>query len=148
MKKLLLVFVMGFGLTAFAQNSTQQPGNSQSQMHMTPQQQQKHMDKMTKELSLTTQQQQQVNDLMTERNAKVRDLKMQKDAMNAKGSAATAEEKKALKQKMMNQKSDFEMKMKGVLTADQYKKWMGMREEGMEKAKTHKKAMQKESEMK
>ena len=148
MKKLLLVFVMGLGLTAFAQQPTTSSKKAQMEK-MTPEQMtQKQVDHLTKELKLDAAQQQKVGPLLTERNMKVKDLKMQKDALDAKGAAATSEEKKMLAQKMKAQKSDFEMKMKGVLTPDQFQKWLKMREQGMEKVKTHKKEMQKETEMK
>lgn len=133
MKKLLLVFVLGLGLTAVAKQGTM-PQSKAQMGKMTPEQQtEKQLKKLTEELKLDAKQQQQVSGLLAERNMKVKDLKMQKDAIDAKGAQATPDEKKAMKQKMMAQKSDFEMKMKGVLTADQFKKWMAMREEGKEK---------------
>lgn len=132
MKKLLLVFVMGLGLTAFAQTAT--PSHKAQMEKMTPEQMtQKQLDHLTKELKLDATQQPKVQALLNERNMKVKDLKMQKEALDAKGATATAEEKKMLAQKMKAQKSDFEMKMKGVLTPEQFQKWSTMREEGKEK---------------
>src|SRR5215831_17810599 len=108
MKKLLLILVLGLGLTTYAQH------HEKSKMEqMTPEQRQKaHLDKMTKELKLNASQQDQVSKLMAENGTKMSDLKAQKEALNAKGSAATAAEKDALKKQMMDAKTDYEAKMK------------------------------------
>jgi protein CpxP len=47
----------------------------------------------------------------------------------------TAEEKAALKKEMMDEKTATETQMKSILNADQYKKWIAMREENKEKMK-------------
>jgi protein CpxP len=47
----------------------------------------------------------------------------------------TAEERTAFKTKMQSEKADTEAKMKAILSADQYQKWMSMREENKEKMK-------------
>src|SRR5213075_797236 len=140
MKKLLFVLALGFGVATFAQKTTTTTTTTKSQMSkMTPEQMtEKKLKKLTEELKLDAAQQQKVGPLLSERNMKVKDLKMHKDALAAKGAAATSEEKKMLAQKMKAQKSDFEMKMKGVLTPDQFQKWLKMREEGMEKMKEKK----------
>jgi protein CpxP len=45
----------------------------------------------------------------------------------------TAEEREAFKTKMQAEKADTETKMKAVLSADQYKKWLETREENKDK---------------
>lgn len=142
MKKIILIFALGLGLTTFAQDNKATQKKSKHDMeqrkNMTPEERhQKHMEKLTKELSLTADQQQKVSDLVAERDTKVKALMDQKEALDTKGSQATAAEKNALKKQLMDQKKDFEAKMKEVLTADQFAKWKGMRDEGKDKMMKH-----------
>lgn len=127
MKKTLLIFALGLGLTTFAQESKPHHNNGkhngkqnmEQTKKMTPEQrQQKHMEMLTKELNLDAGQQEQVGKIMTDRNAKLRDLKAQIEA---------------LKKQMVAVNKDTKDKMKTALKPDQYTKWMEMREETMNK---------------
>jgi len=135
MKNLIIALALGLGLTGFAQQPT--PEQQKAGMEkMTPEQrQQKHLAHLTKELKLDAKQQEAVGKILAEKGAKVQDLKAQKNAKKTAGEQMTAEEKTALKNKMMAEKADTEAKMKAVLSPDQYQKWLTIREENKEKMK-------------
>jgi len=103
---------------------------------MTPEQRQKkHLDYLTKELALDAKQQEAVGKILTEKSAKAQDLKAQRDTRKDSGDKMTPEERSAFKNKMQAEKADTEAKMKGILSADQYQKWLTIREENKEKMK-------------
>ena len=99
------------------------------------QRQKARLDYLTKELNLDAKQRQQVANLMTEKNANIKNLKAQKEALDAKGDKATTAEKDALKKQLMAEKNDYNAKMKKVLTSDQYKKWLIIKEDSKEEMK-------------
>jgi len=110
MKNLIIALALGLGLTGFAQQPT--PEQQKAGMEkMTPEQrQQKHLAHLTKELKLDAKQQEAVGKILAEKGAKVQDLKAQKNAKKTAGEQMTAEEKTALKNKMMAEKADTEAK--------------------------------------
>ncbi|MBW4359831.1 hypothetical protein [Flavobacterium taihuense] len=135
MKKLIIALVFGMGLTGFAQEATPQP-NGANMEKMTPEQrQQKHLQKLTKELALDAKQQEAIGKILAEKSAKAQDLKVQKDTRKASGDKMTTEERTAFKNTMQAEKTDTEAKMKAILSADQYQKWLDMREENKDKIK-------------
>lgn len=135
MKKLIIALVLGIGLTGFAQETRPQQ-NKADMEKMTPEQrQQKHLAHLTKELTLDAKQQEAVGKILAEKSAKAQELKAQKDTRKASGEKLTPEERTAFKNKMQTEKSDTEAKMKAILSADQYKKWLAIREENKEKMK-------------
>jgi protein CpxP len=135
MKKLIIALVFGLGLTGFAQETTPQQ-NKAGMDKMTPEQrQQKHLAHLTKELTLDTKQQEAVGKILAEKGAKAQELKAQKDTRKASGEKLTPEERTAFKNKMQAEKADTEAKMKAILSADQYQKWLDLREENKEKMK-------------
>jgi hypothetical protein len=121
MKKLIIVLVLGLGLTGFAQETTPQ------------QRQQKYLAHLTKELTLDAKQQEAVGKILAEKSAKAHDLKAKGNAKKATGEKLTAEEETALKNKLLAEKADTEAKMKAVLSADQFKKWLTIRDQNKEK---------------
>jgi protein CpxP len=135
MKKLIIALVFGMGLTGFAQETT--PQQSKAGMEkMTPEQrQQKHLAYLTKELTLDAKQQEAVGKILAEKGAKAQDLKAQKDSRKASGEKMTPQERSAFKNKMQAEKADTEAKMKAILSADQYQKWLTIREENKDKMK-------------
>ena len=135
MKKLIIAFVFGIGLTGFAQEATPQPNRTEIK-RMTPEQrQQKHLAHLTKELTLDAKQQEAVSKILSDKNIKAQDLKAQKDNRKASGDKMTTEERTAFKNTMLAEKADTEAKMKAVLSSDQYQKWLDMREENKGKMK-------------
>jgi hypothetical protein len=135
MKKLIIALVFGMGLTGFAQETTTTPHKADMEKMTPEQRQQKHLQKLTKELTLDTKQQEAVGKILAEKSAKAQAAKAQKDARKVSGDKMTTEERAAFKTTMQAEKADTEAKMKAVLTADQYQKWLDMREENKDKMK-------------
>jgi protein CpxP len=135
MKKLIIALVFGIGLTGFAQEVTPQTNRADMEKMTPEQRQQKYLQKLTKELTLDAKQQEAVGKILAEKSAKAQDLKVQKDSRKASGDKMTAEERTAFKNTMQAEKADTEAKMKAVLSADQYQKWLDMREENKDKMK-------------
>jgi hypothetical protein len=121
MRKLIIVLALGLGLIGFAQETTPQ------------QRQQKYLAHLTKELTLDAKQQEAVGKLLTEKSAKTHDLKAKANAKKTKGEKLTAEEETALSNKLKAEKADTEAKMKAILSADQFKKWLTIREQNKQK---------------
>lgn len=143
MKKLIIAIVLGIGLTGFAQEAA--PKTTRADIEkMTPEQrQQKHLAHLTKELSLDAKQQEAIGKILAEKSAKAQNAKSQKDARKASGDKMTPEERTAFKNKMQAEKADTEAKMKAILSADQYQKWLTIREENKEKMKEQRRGIQK-----
>jgi hypothetical protein len=133
MKKLIIALALGLGLTGFAQETTP-PQQKTSMEKLTPEQrQQKQLAHLTKQLALDAKQQEAVGKILADKSAKAQELKAQKQEKKSKGEKMTPEEKVAFKNKMQAEKTDTETRMKAILTADQYKKWVAIREENQEK---------------
>ncbi|HEU4789542.1 MAG TPA: hypothetical protein VFS71_07660 [Flavobacterium sp.] len=135
MKNLIIALVFGMGLTGFAQETTPQQ-NKASMEKMTPEQrQQKHLARLTKELTLDAKQQEAVSKILAEKSAKAQDFRNQKNTRKSSGEKMTDAERDAFRTKMQAEKADTEAKMKAILSDDQYKKWLTIREENKEKIK-------------
>ena len=135
MKKLIVAAMLVVGMTTFAQDKKERPKRAQMEKMTPEQRQQKHLDRLTKELTLDAKQQVAVGKILTEKSAKAQDMKAQKDTRKASGDKMTTEERTAFKNAMQAEKADTEAKMKAVLSADQYQKWLDIREENKEKMK-------------
>jgi protein CpxP len=135
MKNLIIALAFGIGLTGFAQEATPKPNRADMEKMTPEQRQQKHLQKLTKELALDVKQQEAVGKILAEKSAKAQDLKAQKDTRKASGDKMTTEERTAFKNTMQAEKTDTEAKMKAVLSADQYQKWLDLREENKAKMK-------------
>lgn len=135
MKTLIIALVFGIGVSGFAQVSTPQSGESYREKTTPEQRQQKHLTYLTKELNLDAKQQEAVSKILAEKSAKAQDLKAQRGTRKDSGEKMTSEERTALKNKMQAEKADTEAKMKAILSADQYQKWLTIREENKDKIK-------------
>ncbi|PVX45119.1 hypothetical protein C8C85_0892 [Flavobacterium sp. 103] len=135
MKNLIIALAFGIGLTGFAQEATPKPNRADMEKMTPEQRQQKHLAYLTKELALDAKQQEAVGKILAEKSAKAQDLKIQKDTRKASGDKMTTEERTAFKNTMQAEKTDTEAKMKAVLSADQYQKWLDLREENKAKMK-------------
>jgi protein CpxP len=141
MKKLIIALVFGIGMTGFSQEATPKPNRADMEKMTPEQRQEKHLVHLTKKLNLDAKQQEAVGKILAEKSAKAQDLKSQKEDRKASGDKMTAEERTAFKTKMQSKKADTEAKMKAILSADQYQKWMSMREENKEKIKEQRRGM-------
>lgn len=96
MKKLFIAALLFVGIVSFAQDVKQKPTRDQRE-NLTPEQRnEKHLQKLTSELSLDKKQQDQVKQLLAERSTKAEKFK---DARKDSKTKPTAEEREALKNK-------------------------------------------------
>jgi protein CpxP len=141
MKKLIIALVLGMGLTGFAQESATKTTRADIEKMTPEQRQQKHLAHLTKELTLDAKQQEAVGKILAEKSAKAQDVKTQREARKTSGDKMTTEERTAFKNAVLAEKADTEAKMKAILSADQYQKWVSMREQNKEKMKERRKEM-------
>ncbi|MFC6245482.1 hypothetical protein [Flavobacterium psychroterrae] len=130
MKKLFIAALLFVGVASFAQDADQKPAREPREKLTPEQRNEKHLQKLTTDLNLDANQQVQVKQLLAEKSAKA-ERKDRKDS-NVKPTAA---EREAFKTQMIAEKEANDAKMKGILNADQYKKWTSIQEENKDKAK-------------
>jgi protein CpxP len=135
MKTLIIALVFGIGVSGFAQESTTAPNNSNIRKMTPEQRQEKQLTRLTKELTLDAKQQEAVEKILAEKSAKAQEAKVQREARKSSGQKMTTVERQAFKTKMLAEKTDTEIRMKAILSEDQYKKWLETREENKEKMK-------------
>jgi hypothetical protein len=135
MKNLIIALTLCLGLNGFAQETVSQDKKANMEKLTPEQRQQKHLAHLTKQLTLDAKQQEAVGKILAEKGAKAQELKTQKNARKASGDKLSTEERTALKTKMQAEKADTEARMKAILSAGQYQKWLTIREENKEKMK-------------
>lgn len=133
MRTLIIALVFGIGVSGFAQVSTPQPVDSNREKLTPEQRQEKQLARLTKELTLDAKQQEAVRKILAKKSAKTQEAKVQREARKSSGQKMTTEERQAFKAKMLAEKTDTEVRMKAILSEDQYKKWLETREENKDK---------------
>ena len=120
MKKLFIAALLFVGIVSFAQDVTQKE-------KLTPEQRtEKHLQKLTSELSLDKKQQEQVKQLLAERSAKAQKFR---DSRKDSKTKPTDAEREAFKKQMIAEKEANDAKMKAILNADQYTKWTALKKD-------------------
>ncbi|MEZ0128899.1 hypothetical protein AB9T88_03560 [Flavobacterium sp. LBUM151] len=126
MKKLFIAALLFVGIASFAQDINQKSARDQKE-NLTPEQRnEKHLQKLTSELSLDKKQQDQVKQLLAERSAKAE--KFRADRKDSKTKPTDAE-REAFKKQMETEKAANDAKMKSILNADQYTKWTALKKD-------------------
>ncbi|SHN00581.1 hypothetical protein [Flavobacterium pectinovorum] len=126
MKKLFIAALLFVGVVSFAQDINQKSGRDQRE-NLTPEQRnEKHLQKLTSELSLDKKQQDQVKQLLAERSAKAEKFKAARKDSKTKPTDA---EREAFKKQMETEKAANDAKMKSILNADQYTKWTALKKD-------------------
>jgi hypothetical protein len=113
-------------MISFAQDINQKPERDQKEKLTPEQRNEKHLQKLTSDLSLDTKQQEQVKQLLAERSAKAE--KFRKDRKDSKTKPTDAE-RQAFKKQMTAEKEANDAKMKSILNADQYTKWTALKKD-------------------
>jgi hypothetical protein len=126
MKKLFIAALLFVGMISFAQDINQKPERDQKEKLTPEQRNEKHLQKLTSDLSLDTKQQEQVKQLLAERSAKAE--KFRKDRKDSKTKPTDAE-RQAFKKQMTAEKEANDAKMKSILNADQYTKWTALKKD-------------------
>lgn len=126
MKKLFIAALLFVGMISFAQDINQKSTRDQKE-NVTPEQRnEKHLQKLTSELSLDKKQQDQVKQLLAERSAKAEKFKAARKDSKTKPTDA---ERAAFKKQMETEKAANDSKMKSILNADQYTKWTALKKD-------------------
>jgi len=126
MKKLFIAALLFVGVVSFAQDINQKSGRDQKE-NLTPEQRnEKHLQKLTSELSLDKKQQEQVKQLLAERSAKADKFKATRKDSKTRPTDA---EREAFKKQMETEKAANDAKMKSILNADQYAKWTALKKD-------------------
>ena len=144
MKKLFIAALLFVGVASFAQDADQKPQREQRERLTTEERSEKQLKRLTSELSLDAKQQDQIKQLIAERNKKADKLKETRKGQKENVAKLTADQKEAFKKQITAEKEANDAKMKGILTADQYKKWTTMQEENRDKTKRKMKGHRKE----
>lgn len=140
MKKLFIAALLSVGVASFAQDG------DHKREKLTPEQRnEKQLQKLTTDLSLDANQQAQVKQLLAERSAKVEKFKEARQAKKDSDVKPTMDEKKAFRKELMAEKDANDAKMKGILNADQYKKWKTIQEENKDKMRERVKEYKEEN---
>ena len=120
MKKIFIAALLFVGIVSFAQDVTQKE-------KLTPEQRtEKHLQKLTSELSLDKKQQEEVKQLLAERSAKAQKFR---DSRKDSKTKPTDAEREAFKKQMIAEKEANDAKMKAILNADQYTKWTALKKD-------------------
>ncbi|MBD2715461.1 hypothetical protein KBK19_10480 [Microvirga sp. STR05] len=132
MKKMLVVLA-AFALTAGAVSAqtTAQPGRmGQGRTHDAARTPEQHADMQTKRLT------QQLS-LSADQSAKVRELALaeNQELQALRGKFAAADSRKGAGQEMKAIQAKYDAQLKSVFSAEQYTKYLQMREERMDKRK-------------
>ncbi|MDI9309954.1 MAG: hypothetical protein QM535_07035 [Limnohabitans sp.] len=133
MKKLaLIIAIIGFGISAIAQN------NPKGEKLTPDQQNQLQLKRMTLEYDLTPSQQKDLAPLLAGRNNKKRERREEMKANKENHKQLSANEKFEIKNKMLDEQIEFKSKMKKILTKEQFEKWEQHRHEKMKNIKHRK----------
>ncbi|MFH6950885.1 hypothetical protein ACHRV6_20495 [Flavobacterium sp. FlaQc-51] len=126
MKKLFIAALLFVGVVSFAQDINQKATRDQREKLTPEQRNEKHLQKLTSELSLDKKQQEQVKQLLAERSAKAEKFR---DAKKDSKTKPTEAEREAFKKQMDTEKAANDAKMKSILNADQYTKWTALKKD-------------------
>lgn len=129
MKKLFITALLFVGIVSFAQDINQKPARDQREKLTPEQRNEKHLQKLTSDLSLDKKQQEQVKQLIAERSAKAEKFR---DSRKDSKTKPTDAEREAFKKQMAAEREANDAKMKAILNADQYTKWTALKKEHKE----------------
>jgi protein CpxP len=124
MKKLIIVTILAFSLTNYAQDKKEMPHRDKTEKKSPEERNEIKLKKMTSELNLDAKQQKEMADFMTERSKKREGLRSEKRA--------------AHKKQIDKDKEVMNTKMKGMLSPEQYKKWEASKEKHHQRRAHHK----------
>lgn len=136
MKKLIIVALLLVGVSNFAQEANT-PNNKKDkgskEMKSPEQRNEALLNKMTTELNLDVNQQAQIKPIIAEQSVKREAMKAQQKANKENNVVPSDADKKAMRQKRMEEETAMDNKMKGILSSEQFVKYQVMQE--AEKAK-------------
>ncbi|REH54549.1 hypothetical protein C7448_10269 [Tenacibaculum gallaicum] len=143
MKRLLTILILAVGFTVTTQ--AQKRDKAKHEKLTVEQKTELAVKKMTLQLDLTEAQQRQVKPLIAEQVAKRQEMWAKRKAMKKSGNKLTADQKYAMKSKMLDKQIAYKTKMKRILNEQQYERYEKMTARKMKRhskkgdRKTHKK---------
>ncbi|MEE3999749.1 hypothetical protein V1T75_05300 [Tenacibaculum sp. FZY0031] len=141
MKKLLTLLILAVGFTATTQ--AQKRNKAEHEKLTVAQKTELAIKKMTLQLDLTEAQQKQITPLIAKQVAERQNMWAKKKAMKESGKKATADERYAMKTKMLDKQIAYKSEMKRILNEQQYERYEKMTARKMKRHK--KKAAHKKS---
>ncbi|MGL2988386.1 hypothetical protein ACSVH5_12425 [Flavobacterium sp. RSSA_27] len=133
MKKVIMAALLVVSLSCVAQQKKERPNRNEMEKMTPEQRQEKHLNKLTKDLNLDSKQKEEVKKLLAEQGTKAADFKAKRDAIKDDQTPESAKERKELAKKMKAEKEAMDAKMKSILTPEQFTKWEKDRETQKEK---------------
>jgi len=137
-KKLIIAALLVVGFSSFAQDAPQS-GKKSKKENKEGKSSEKNNDarisKLTTELNLDTNQQAQIKPILAEQTAKMQEMRAKQKEMRESGTEISDADKKEMRKKRMDDKTETDNKMKGILSGDQFVKYQAMQEAEKEKMK-------------
>lgn len=131
MKTWILALAMMMGITVCAQEKREQ---------LKPEQRAElHVKKLTLDLDLTKEQQDDLKKFLTDKNKENEGYRSRRE----EGKKMSADERFALRNKMLDNKIAMKSKMKQLLRPEQFSKWESMKTERMQKITKRNKKLKK-----
>lgn len=124
MKTWILAVVMAAGMTMQAQD-----GKMIKEQLKPEQRTELQVKELTLSLDLNDKQQKDVQKLLLDKHTKADQMHAKRKADRAAGKTPTADEKFAMKSKMLDEQIAHKSAMKKILTAEQFTKWEAMKKE-------------------
>jgi hypothetical protein len=135
MKTLILAAAMMFGVAVSAQEKKDRPEPLKPEQRA-----ELRVKQMDLALDLNDKQQKDIQKLLAERSKKAEQFKAERKARKQENKKFTADERFAMKSKMLDERIAMRDEMKKILTEEQFAKWENLKKERQTKiTKKHKK---------
>ncbi|MFN7100657.1 MAG: hypothetical protein ACK4M4_09810 [Flavobacterium sp.] len=133
MKKVMILAILLVGISSIAQTKREN-GKRQQLEQMTPEQKQElQLKKLTLDLDLSNAQQKEVQVVLSEQHKKREMAMAQRKANQAEAKKPTADERFAMKNKMLDEQIELKSRMKKILSNEQFNKWEATKGERSER---------------
>lgn len=127
MKKLIAVAILMTGLASFAQEGKPMQKRDKAEQLSPAQRNELHLKKLTLELGLNDAQQKEMAKVIADESAKRETVKAEREKKVAAGQKPTADERFAMKSKMLDEQIAVKERVKKILTPEQFAKWEKMK---------------------
>lgn len=133
MKKVMILAVLLVGISSIAQTKREN-GKRQQLEQMTPEQKQElQLKKLALDLDLSNAQQKEIQVVLSEQHKKREMAMAQRKANQAEAKKPTADERFAMKNKMLDEQIELKARMKKILSNEQFNKWEATKGERSER---------------
>jgi protein CpxP len=139
MKKLFMAVLLCVGFSIYAQEATETKKKANKEAKSPEKMVEARLSKMTTELSLNEKQQEQIKPILVEQTAKMEEIKAKQKANKEAGVELSDADKKAMRMKMKDEKEATDVKIKSILTPEQFAKYQEIQKEQREKMMSQKK---------